>query len=302
MNLNIFVVDPGASRTKAIGFKGSGKPSFLSMSPYCAEAPMGEGARLKGLWPDGVALESSWVGDIDGTYLLGTGAAKYRASSLSNAELKYKKALYKVLGVIGHFAKEWSLPNRSQIAVGVLLPFDEYATSSNLQRWFKAAIQQFDFCGSTFGFELAEMLVRPEGAGVYMRGLPKTVTPKSCRVASLVVGHRNASWLVSDRGAPDIAASETCDLGCRWLIDAIKQTTGHKNELWITSQLFYDGGDTDVRAAYRELLPTYWAQLQGWIQEQASVDHVVMSGGTCLLLKSHLETVPNAIWPSGLLG
>jgi hypothetical protein len=297
----IFVIDPGASRLKAIASDSRGKPQFLSMSPYCADVGFAEGDRLKQIWSGDVSIESSWVSDLDGCYLLGEGAQKYHASGLANNELKYKKALYKALGVIGYFAKELNIPNRASIGVGVLLPFNEYATKEQFTNWFSLAIQQFSYCGKTMGFELAELAIRPEGSGTYLKGLPKRIQPKAVKVASLVIGHRNASWLVNDKGYPSLAASTTCDLGYRWLIEEIKQQTGHKNEMWIAHQIFAKGED-EICLLAESLMLSYWRQIYNWIREQSPVDYVVVSGGTGLLLRQLIdECLENVIWPETLL-
>lgn len=299
--MHIRVIDSGASRLKAVGSDKRGKPLFLSMSPYCAKVEFAECERLRSLWGDDVSIESSWVSDLERCYFLGEGAKKHHGSELGNDELKYEKAIYKTLGVIGHFAKTLDIENGERIYVGVLLPINEYATKEKFVSRFSRAIQQFSYCGRELNFELADLVVRPEGCGTYLKGLPRNVPSKLLRIASLVIGHRNASWSVNDRGYPSLSESKTCDLGYRWLVDEIKAQTGHKDELWITRQIF-SKGDREVCAIAEALLPSYWRQIHGWISQQAPVDYVVVSGGTGFLLRPQIEQgLANAIWPDDLL-
>lgn len=297
----VIVVDPGVSRRKAIASDKRGRARLMSISPYCAEVPRTEGERLKRMWGDTPLAESAWVSDIDGCYLLGDIAQKYQGSSIGNSDRKYEKALYQVLGTLGHFARELDIPNRARLVVAVLLPFDEYATKEQFAKDFRIAIEQFDYCGKTLGFELVELVIRPEGAGTYLQGLPKSIQGKTCKVSSFVVGYRNASWLVNDKGYPSLTESKTCDLGFRWLIDEVKTQTGHKDELWITREIF-SNGDQEICELAQSLLSLYWGELHKWIRRQSPVDHIVVSGGTALLLKPQIEAnLPNAVWPDALL-
>ena len=103
------VVDVGASWVKAIA-RGSKRPYFLGMSPYCAKSSQATCEKLTRQWGDNVSLESAWVSDVDGYYLLGQIAHNYVDASLRPGERKNAKALYQTLGVIGAFAREFGMP------------------------------------------------------------------------------------------------------------------------------------------------------------------------------------------------
>ena len=299
-DVRVILVDPGVSRLKGVAQDGKGKPIFFSMSPYCAEIDAGE-AEHQSRMRNGLLSDTAWVQDPDGYFLLGEAARDYQGAMVAKGERKYKKALYQVLGMLGYFASELGLKNRDRLAVGVVLPYSEYATKDEFAAWFKTAIQQFDYCGKTLGFELADLAIRPEGAGLYLSGLPKAVDTKSSRVASLIVGFRNASWLVNENGRNNAAESQTCGLGYRWLIERLMQRSGHTDELRIAHEIF-TSGDSEICELATDLLPTYWRQLQGWIGGQRGVDHIVVGGGTALTLRTQIEaTLPHAVWPDALL-
>lgn len=295
--MHIFVIDPGSSRTKAIASSSGGKPQFLSMSPYCSE---GEVKRER---DEDVSIESAWVDVGACTYLVGEDAKKYGDSRVANDEMKYRKAVYKALAVIGYFAKELNIAFGADISVGVLLPFNEFLVKEKFVQEFSDAVCGFNYCGDYLAFKLVSLTVRAEGAGVYIGGLPRKMNPKLLTIASLVIGHRNASWLMRDKGRARQDASVTCDLGYRWLVKEVMTQTGHSDEreLWVMGQIFRKG-DREICEAAKSLLPSYWRQLERWIKAQEPVEHIIVSGGAGLLLRQQIDPwIKHAIWPDALL-
>jgi hypothetical protein len=291
------VVDPGASTTK-VCLSVNGKVDYLAMSPYCVKIPESmaiDRTALHGM----TSLESSYVGDIDGYYALGNFARKFENAVLSNQERKYQKALYKALGILGYFSEVYTIPNGTSISVGVLLPFREYVTKDAFIKEFTQATEDFIYCGSLKNFKLEKLSVYPEGAGTCLRGLPKGITAKECCIGSLVIGHRNASWLVYNRTHPDVDNSNTSDLGFRWLVNEIKAKTGYDDELWITEQLFDEEGDREVKAVAAAIEHIYWGELEAWISKQFRCDYVIVSGGTALRERSQINTLLSGrvLWP-----
>lgn len=297
--VRVILIDPGVSRLKGVA-QGRGKPMFFSMSPYCAEIDEAEAAHQKRMH-SGLVSDTAWVQDPDGYFLLGEAARDYQGAVVGKNERKYKKALYQVLGMLGYYAQELGIRNRDRLAVGIVLPYNEYATKDEFAAWVKIAIQQFDYCGKTLGFELDDLAIRPEGAGLYLSGLPREISAKTSRVASLIIGFRNASWLVNENGRNVAAESQTCNLGYRWLIERLMERSGHSDELRIAHEIF-TGGDSEICQMASDLVPIYWRQLQGWIASQKAVDHIVLGGGTSLALRSQIEaSLPHAVWPDALL-
>jgi hypothetical protein len=302
MNENFIVLnDPGASTNKGCGSYG-GKPQFVSMSPYCAKDEFGEGDRLAKEWGHSeVALESSWVSDPDGTYLLGQGAKSYHGSALGTEELKYKKALYKTLAMVGYFAQVFSVPNKAKISIGVLLPFNEYRRSQeDFGRDLRVAIENFTYCGKSMSFELVILLVRPEGSGIFMGGLSSDVA-RDGSLLIITMGFRNTSGLFHDSGMLNPANSSTSDFGYRWLVTKVAQQAGYKDEEWILEQIFSADGDRDVKAFASAATPMYWNQLRAWLDSLPKAKRIVFSGGTALTLEETIKNeITNNIWPQKL--
>ena len=283
-------IDPGSSATKVSYQVDGGDVKCFSMTPYCAEVPMDyPDTRRLGMGMGRPHLESAWVSDPDGCYLLGEGAKKFHGSEVRNNELKYQKALYKVLGILSHV--QAFEDDSFSIDVGVLLPFDEYVTKESLERELMMAARDVEYCGRSQSLEITSLSIRPEGAGLFLSGVPSQVDIKRSRVGVLVIGHRNASWLVTEHGAPVLEASVTNDLGFRWVVQEVRQRTGHKDEIQLAEMIF--GGENmprDIESAVDEVLPLYWMQIEGFLKEQRPTDYVVCGGGAALLLKQDIMT------------
>jgi hypothetical protein len=296
-------VDVGASWIKAIA-RGSKRPYFLGMSPYCAKSSQATCDQLTRLWGDNISLESGWVSDTNGYFLLGKSAQKYNGSSVSPGDRKSAKALYQILGVLGAFAKQFGLPQQSSIRLSVLLPISEYATSEALVGDVERSIQDFKYCGISYDFKLASIATKPEGAGTILRGLPKG-TPTTGRVGSLMGGGRNFSRIVMDGGKPDIPSSKTCDFGFSWLVDEVAKATGHSKTEWVAGELIkrFSGGscDWEIQDEGDRLMPEYLDQVQGWVESLDPVDYLVGCGGTLYLLRSLIEArMPGLLWPDAI--
>ncbi len=285
------VVDVGASLVKGVA-KGSQGPKILSMSPYCAPSDSESCERLSRLHGDTLGLESSWVADPDGYYLLGRHASSYQGAAIAVGERKNVRALYQVLGVLGAFAQQFGLPKHSSINLCILLPISEYASSEALIKDLKIAMANFRYCGKDYSFKVADIRTKPEGAGVIMRGLPKSI-PVSSRIASMMGGFRNFSRIVMDGGKPDINSSKTSDFGFNWLVERVMEATGQTQNDFVLRNLVagFSGAECDLEILSQghRLLPLYWKQIDGWLAGLEPVDHAIAVGGTLHLLEDFVR-------------
>lgn len=299
----ILSVDTGSSGTK-FSWDDGDRPQFEIMSPWCSEVSEATARSKSMLSNDELpGLESSWVSDLDGIYLLGLSAKRYFGSGFENGERKFKKALYKILGILGYISTLYSEP--LEIDLGVLLPFSEYATKTQLIAELDAAIKTgFMFCDRCPQVSLTKIAIYPEGAGTYLQGI-KDEVDKTSLIASLVIGHRNASWLTAKGGRPEEKQSKTNDLGFRWVAEEMMARCGYTDEIELT-QLISNGIDLppDIEETLPEVLEQYWKQLSGWLDRQARVSHVVASGGTAIYLKKRLtekyRAKPRISWADDL--
>lgn len=281
-------IDPGSSATKVAYQIGQQPIQCFAMSPFCARVPTDYANNRWSHEKDKIQLESSWVNVDDTTFLLGRAAQKYYDSELKNSERKFTKALYKVLAILSYvqLREKVELP----IELGILLPFDEYATKAQLQ----SELWRFDgdliyFCEDFQPLEFKDILIRPEGAGLFLRGLSSKVNLQDSRIAILVIGHRNVSWLVMNNGAPSPSESITNDLGFRWMLQEVQSLSGFKDELALAEMIVHRQNiPPDMETIISTVLTQYWEQLRFFLQAQAPTDGVVCGGGAAWALKEQL--------------
>lgn len=293
-------IDPGSSATKVVYQIAQQPIQYFTMSPYCAEVPSDypDGRRFNGKLPH---LEDAWINNPDGCFLLGEAAKKFPGASILDGDVKYEKALYKVLGILAHVQHlgDRSLP----IELGVLLPFDEYATQQELQKLLHLSCERFQYCTRPQSLNLERIDIFPEGTGLLLSGLPKKIDLACHRVAVLVIGHRNTSWLMIQQGIPVLQESITNDLGFRWLVQEVRKRSGYKDELRLAAMIT-NGHRLNrlVQQALMEVLPLYLEQLKAFLEEQPPTDFVLCGGGVTLFLQEHLQQFfgDRLIWAKSL--
>jgi hypothetical protein len=145
-------IDTGASANK-VAYATEKGMKFMLTSPYCAEVDEATVQSRLGLmdeWPP--HFEDSWVSDLDGTYLLGLSAEKF-GGEVKDCDRKYEKSLYKILGLLAYITEIEDVV--APISLGVLLPFDEYATKDRLEKMLgQVTSQGFQFCNQSQKLEL----------------------------------------------------------------------------------------------------------------------------------------------------
>lgn len=232
-------------------------------------------------------IESAWVTYPDGCYMVGQGAKKFHGSEVRDDDLKADKALFKILAILSYVQRLEAADGPIQVAV--LLPFDEYASKKDLEAKLRYLSDVTDYCGQSQKLNIEQIQICPEGAGLFLSGLPTSLDPAKVRIGVLVVGHRNISWLVTEKGGPVLEESVTNNLGFRWVVQEVRSRTGYKDEMSLAEMIFSDRElAPKIKEAVDEVLPLYWQQIQSFLQEQRSTDYVVCGGGAALLLKDEI--------------
>jgi hypothetical protein len=176
--------------------------------------------------------------------------------------------------------------------------------------------------------KLRSFLVAPEGSGILAyrsRGLGASFRDKN--IGLLMLGYRNASFIVSNKGTP--GKSESTDLGMNWLgqkfvertavglsvyderlpLALVEASIGNFNPLRCLSRKSKSEAiESDLRL-FNSVLPSvrdnYCQALIQWIRNMGVFDEVIICGGTASFVRTELtqyfqkEGIP-IVWNGGV--
>ena len=283
------------------------KPELLIMESEVAKVSQksldeyDEIASLGSLAPE----NSAWV-EYQGQYRAVGFLAKERFNADLNLQApKVQLALYKALAIIGAIAQKKGIPNGSAVSLGVLFPYGEYRDHKLFIEMITQAIAGFRFRGEERSFELERLLCRPEGFGLISRGRPPGCSLKERIIVMIVVGYRDASIYIWERGA--ISKGATKKLGFNQFIKAIELYAPNQEHSLLAAAIcragskisvkalmhlsrFNDPSDallrdkeiSELRKAIAVAKEQYWLELSSWLRNHipARVDEVIITGGT----------------------
>lgn len=165
---------------------------------------------------DGTGLSSNLVSYIDPksgqSIYWEVGETASRPGLLAVRSRKFEKLLAKILSFLGYLVHVEMRANEPvELKLGVLLPFDEIEDRRLIAQWLWQILGG-DEHGNILGFEfngvaianirLVQIDCKPEGYGIY-KAYPGD------RVAVLLVGHSDSSWLYFNNGMLNTKMSRT---------------------------------------------------------------------------------------------
>lgn len=169
-------------------------------------------------------LSSAWVEYGAEITAVGILARRFHATEAWR-ELKYERAVPKVLAMVGAIATLKRLPSSFSLNLGMLLPYIEYTDGERFHSLIEKALKNFKFKRKSYQVRLEKFHCAPEGAGILMRGLPepKSQTENTVSALVLVLGLRDFSYLLMEQG--QIKDADTEKLGLIRLLEIVKQST-----------------------------------------------------------------------------
>ncbi len=309
----ILGVDPSSSLSK--GFY-TGIPFQLQLSLMEPELAQVKASSIetyeKNLLGSASIDDSAWIA-VDGDYYaIGFLAQKFYGT-LGLKQVKYQRALYKVLAMVGTIAQTKKLPTRFKLSLGLLLPYSEYRDRDRFHQIVKKALAKYSFRGTEYNVELVNFLCLPEGAGLLLRASEQGEISKAQTVLVIMIGYRNASFLLVERG--QIKQGWTTPLGFIGMIEPIKSMTSALEEKSLTAAICRAGSRVKsgelsplVRSAGTELQKQelseivnavklargeYWQMLVNYINTEipnlTAIDQVILGGGTAHYWRSELD-------------
>lgn len=296
--------DPGSLLSKAVFSLKPFKPELLLMNSEVAEVSQKslesheETARIGSTNPE----DSAWI-EYKGQYrAIGFLAKDSYYADLKLSEPKFQLALYKTLAIIGSIAQKKCLPNGATVRLGFLLPYGEYEDRKLYEQMITEALAGFRFRGEERSFELESCLCRPEGFGLLSRGRPPGSNLKERVIVVIMVGYRDASVYVMNRGT--ITRGSTKELGFNKFVESVQRQAPNQKVARLVAAICKAGPKISVKALahlarfsepalrdaeisrIREAIATareqYWMTLSFWLRNYvpAEVDEIIIAGGT----------------------
>jgi hypothetical protein len=322
----VLTCDLGASLNKTVAqIYPDATPQIIILSPEVADVEEESVIRLD---VDPLTSDAAWVGIGAEYYALGSLAKNKFAGTSAIQDLKYQYALPKLAGLLWLTTQQVGL-KEADIFIHLLLPPGESRDGKTLGKQLSSALRA-GIVTPTGKLKLRQrnFLVSLEGSGVLAARRRTLAEAYSSRtIGMLMLGYRNASLTVV-KGKNQIEADST-DLGMNWLVERfVEQTSAglSKSDLRIPKALVEanNGNLEPLQSLSRKTKSAdiesdlawfqkslslvrreYCRALLRWIRNTASVDEVLVCGGTGEFVRSQLtqffeeEAIP-IVWNGGV--
>ena len=186
---------------------------------------------------------AAWVNYMGETFAVGYLAKKKYYANQGLKELKYERAIAKTLAFVWAISEKLQLGKKIRLALICLLPPGEFENRDSFHKNLEAILAGFITPTGKIQVKLTEFKCLPEGAGIYLayqKKLGQQIKTKT--IALVMVGYRNASVLISDKGivAPD---GKTSDLGMIRLLEKVVTKTSGQNASLLAPAVVAAGND-----------------------------------------------------------
>ena len=297
-------IDFGGSLTKIIGGLPDGKWCAVAMEPEVVQISEHTAQAFeRNTLGNGRANDRAWVKINDQVHAVGYLAREF----LGDAGLwrpKVDLAVYKILAAIWVLKEHWQLKNKFSVSIACVLPPGEYQERDLLEQQVKEVIHDFETPTGTMKIRCRSFVCRPEGFGVLgchqlskgMSYLKQTVT------AIVMLGHRNSSLMVCDRGR--VSNFVSSDLGFIQLVRKVMDNVAGQDETKLGKAIAQAGVNiepfplekvlrhTDKKLREQELdqlikairsaRSDYMVLISNWLAKTLTtgVEEIVLCGGT----------------------
>ncbi|MBD2498336.1 ParM/StbA family protein [Nostoc sp. FACHB-280] len=297
----VLTCDLGASLIKIVAqIYPDATPQVITMTPEVADV---ERESVVGLDVDPLTSDATWVGIGSEYYALGSLAKNKFAGTSAIRDLKYQYAVPKLAGLLWFACQKLGL-EEADVFLHLLLPSNEYRDGKNLGKQLSAALKAgINTPTGRLKLKPCNFVVSIEGSGVLAarrRTLGEAYSTRT--IGMLMLGYRNASFTIV-KGKNQIKAEST-DLGMNWLVERFVEQASvglSKNDLCIplalvkanlgnvealrslsrkTKSSDIESDLTLFQKALKLVRREYCRALLRWIRTIASVDEVLLCGGT----------------------
>ncbi len=297
----VLSIDFGGSLTKAIASTDEWNPCTLCMEPEVIQIDEKSiDAYQKQRLGQAQEIDRAWV-YYNGCYYAVGYFAKRFAATPGLSELKYQRAIPKSLALIWVAHHRFNLKNRFNVAIACVLPPGERSDADIIEERMRIALSQYQTPSGELKVNLTQFNCKPEGGATYMMVLKnqkKSIQKKT--VAIIMIGYRNASILISNRG--EVGEFRTSDFGFVQLVDGVIQRTSGQTPDLLGKAIVQAGDEIDPKPLRRltrsandadleiEQLKNaiatsreeYFRKIENWMREYLprDLDEVILCGGT----------------------
>ena len=255
--------------------------------------------------------DSAWV-EVNGQcWAVGHLAMNEFGANSGEKELKYERAIPKILAAVGAVAEREGLPSHITLRLGVLLPRGQFQNREALEEALPQALSSFRFRLQDCSVELERFECKPEGGGLLLirrRMLGEAFAQKD--IVMIVIGYFHASYLETSRGVINGGTSEH---GFIRLVEKVEAHTSGYERAKLIPAIYKAGANVSqsvlkplapsLDASFRRLEGTQlvkavkaarkdsWAALVSWLRNNVSLDteDVGLTGGTADYWRPDLE-------------
>lgn len=336
----IVSLDPGTSLTKivyqVVAQDVSCEPKIISMEPSVIEVDeelidIYESRKIYNPSPE----NDAWIKYEENYYAVGFLAQKYFDARNSLKELKYENSIPKVLAACGAIVtreanatreantmRETNTKNEANgnktdlgcnfdLSLALLLPYGEWEDRERLENALANALKEFNFQSQNFCVNLKVFECMPEGGGLMLTQSRKLGDRfNSMAIAILMLGYRDVSTVVFDRGIPSGSSDK---FGLVWMLEKIRTLTSGQNLYDLIKPIHQAGSkpneknlkslikskNEDFRADEIENLISsvlssrkeYWKKISDWLFANipVDIDLVIIGGGTSKYFHKELK-------------
>ncbi len=312
--LLILALDFGGSATKAIYYTFDKKiPASLIMEPEVIKVPLESVTSAKEILGATSPENIAWVNINGETFAVGYLALKKYYANAGLKELKYERAIAKTATAVWVASQKLRLGCNFQLSLACLLPPGELENKESLGEQLKAVLANYITPTGPMRVKLIEFKCLPEGAGIYLAYQKRVGEALKRKVVALaMIGYRNASVLISDRGVV-AADGKTSDLGMIRLLERVVAKTSGQTPSQLAPAIVAAGSELSpvpllqllrstgnankqqelqqIQRAIKLARSEYSAALTSWLSQviPRQVDEILFCGGTADYMKKELN-------------
>ena len=322
-------LDLGTSISKALylvnGSTKGDRCKYMTMGSQSLNLPLTSKKYLPKNLEMGLPEDNAWIETGEKVVAIGRMATEYRGGTKIKP-LKADLAVPKIMAMIGAIAQKEKLGKEIDLDIAILLPYSEIASKNDLIANLKEQLVNFEFQGVPLSVKLNQWEIKPEGSGLAMlRYLNNEKRFNQTTQIYLMLGHRNTTLLVFQRGSFSAMHSGTTENGFYDCIDKLREKLpgvdretvmraiscqgkvirDWQKEIYLFtnrkitidfSQIVRSEESSKIKEAndaFFESLEEYWGLIADWLDETLPamklIDELCVCGGGAAFLTSYLQ-------------